>query len=99
MEKRNLHFHREAFLAACGFRALAAMIADPSFSDTVAYIQHQKCRLDLRTRDTAKSVELQPSDRPGEVTIVTLKRFECIEVRQKSFAAAGPVHSSCSLFV
>jgi hypothetical protein len=25
-------------------------------------------------------VELQPSDRPGEVTIVTLKRFECIEV-------------------
>ena len=26
------------------------------------------------------SVELCPSDRPGEVTIVTLKRFECIDV-------------------
>ena len=27
-----------------------------------------------------KELELKPSDRPGEITIITLKRFECIDV-------------------
>jgi hypothetical protein len=79
LDNKSLHLSRAAFLTACGFRSLRELSVDSTFGDQVSYIQHQKCRGDLK-RDGAKSVELQPSDRPGEVTIVTLKRFECIEV-------------------
>jgi hypothetical protein len=79
LDNKSLHLSRAAFLTACGFRSLRELSVDSTFGDQVSYIQHQKCRGDLK-RDSAKSVELQPSDRPGEVTIVTLKRFECIEV-------------------
>jgi hypothetical protein len=79
LENKSLHLSRTAFLTACGFRSLLELSVDSAFGDQTSYIQHQKCRGDLK-RDGAKSVEFQPSDRPGEVTIVTLKRFECIEV-------------------
>jgi hypothetical protein len=96
LDNKSLHLSRAAFLTACGFRSLRELSVDSTFGDQVSYIQHQKCRGDLK-RDGAKSVELQPSDRPGEVTIVTLKRFECIEVADLD-EVGGSFHSSLSTY-
>ena len=66
LAKRNLKLNRAAFFIACGYRSFVELANDPAFGDNVAYIQHQKCRINLN-REKAKSVELCPSDRPGEV--------------------------------
>merc|ERR1719219_402869 len=42
-------------------------------------IQETNSRTDMNRNDV-KELELKPSDRPGEITIITLKRFECIDV-------------------
>eukprot|EP00090_Calanus_glacialis_P001028 TRINITY_DN10736_c0_g1_i4.p1 TRINITY_DN10736_c0_g1~~TRINITY_DN10736_c0_g1_i4.p1 ORF type:complete len:2067 (+),score=620.98 TRINITY_DN10736_c0_g1_i4:267-6467(+) len=70
----SLNFSMIKFLKVCGLRTVSEMMS--SFKDE---IEDTNCRTDL-DRNDVKELELRPSDRPGEITIVTLKRFECFEV-------------------
>eukprot|EP00092_Neocalanus_flemingeri_P030045 GFUD01032620.1.p1 GENE.GFUD01032620.1~~GFUD01032620.1.p1 ORF type:complete len:2235 (+),score=576.38 GFUD01032620.1:40-6744(+) len=70
----NFKFSMYKFLKVCGLRTVSEM-----FSSFKEEIQETNCTMDMDRNDVME-LELRPSDRPGEITIVTLKRFECIEV-------------------
>ena len=74
LEKNNLTLLKEEFFQACGFKNFSVVRKE---LDTEKL--KDQCSQNV-TGENTKSVELLPSDRPGEVTIVTLKRFECIDV-------------------
>jgi len=70
----SFKFSINKFLKVCGLRSV-----DEMFNSFKEEIHDINCRTDLDKNDV-KELELRPSDRPGEITIITLKRFECIEV-------------------
>ena len=74
LNELNFNFSIKKFLKVCGLRTMSEMMS--SFQGE---IQETNSRTDMNRNDV-KELELRPSDRPGEITIVTLKRFECIEV-------------------
>ena len=74
LEKNNLTLLKEEFFQACGFKEFSVVRKELDSEKL-----KDQCSQNV-TGENTKSVELLPSDRPGEVTIVTLKRFECIDV-------------------
>ena len=78
LDKSELKLNKPEFFKACGLQSFEELKKDDKILAKASEYK-EMCRHD-QTREAAVEVELMPSDRPGEVTIVTLKRFECIDV-------------------
>ena len=76
--KSKLTLNKSEFYQACGLKSFAELKKDEKIIKEGEKFK-EMCRHD-QSREDSKEVELLPSERPGEVTIVTLKRFECIDV-------------------
>ena len=70
----NLKLSYSKFLKVCGLLSPAELMV--SMKSEVAAV----AATTQSAASGAKELELKPSDRPGEITIITLKRFECIDV-------------------
>ena len=68
LNNQELKLSYQKFLVVCGLKSLRDVVSNES--------QFCKERSDLHI----KELELRHSDMPDEITIVTLKRFECIDV-------------------
>ena len=76
LEKNKLRLHKKLFYQMCGFQAFRDRQAEALKNKSLL----SECKQDVISRIDTDTVELLPSDRPEEITIVTLKRFECIDV-------------------
>merc|ERR1719211_552562 len=70
----NLKLSYSKFLNVCGLLSPLELMV--SMKNEVAAV----AATTQSAASGAKELELKPSDRPGEITIITLKRFECIDV-------------------
>ena len=68
----------QKFLTACGFKTVLDVQLE--FAESLMKEKALAVQMLKEGRKEVKELELRPSDRPGEITIVTLKKFECIEV-------------------
>jgi hypothetical protein len=71
--KKETSLSIKKFLHVCGLRTVGQLKVDLA----KAILKDKETDAN---RSEVKELELRPSDRPGEITIVTLKRFECFEV-------------------
>ena len=75
LNKHKLNLKKTELWKLCGFQTF-----NERNQDAHADLQLKSQCYHNDTRDQAVSIELIPSDRPGEITINTLKRFECVQV-------------------
>ena len=74
LNEMNLNLSHNKLLAACGLQNVIETRRE--MADQIDAIK----KLQALPNKDIKELELKPSDRPGEITIITLKRFECIDV-------------------
>ena len=72
LNELNFKLSYDKFLKVCGLQSPSELII--SMNKEVGAIQN------VPQIEDVKEIELIPSERPGEITIITLKRFECIDV-------------------
>ena len=72
LNELNFKLSFNKFLSVCGLQSPSEMII--SSNKEISAIR------DVPQVENVKEIELVPSERPGEITIITLKRFECIDV-------------------
>merc|ERR1712110_29498 len=72
LNELNFKLSYDKFLKVCGLQSPSELII--LMNKEVGAIQN------VPQIEDVKEIELIPSERPGEITIITLKRFECIDV-------------------
>ena len=74
LNEMSLKLSYNKFLKVCGLQSPTEMMISSNTEISTISKQGHSGKKDI------VEIELKPSDRPGEITIITLKRFECIDV-------------------